>query len=371
MVLTIAGVTFVTNFSLANHAQLLETQDQSVIFSYLKNNPDINTPLLASEQTTTILARTDQWVSTALASSPFSGVVVTAANNNPDISNLTTIQENVVVKTNPADTSNFLRTSSEIYEVVSGDTISSIASSFGISQQTILMENHLDEGTTLKPGQKLVILPTTGVSHKVADGESVESIAQKFKVSEDDILDANDVELADDVSIGDVLVIPLDQVNMPAKPKPAVPRFVKDESNKIALKQAAAPADSLGSLANFIWPTAVRNITQGFSKRHSGIDISNSNKVAIYASDSGFVEISGYQAGGYGNTIVINHGNGFKTRYGHASELYVQAGDHVEQGQTIAKQGRTGRVRGATGIHLHFEIIKNGKKVSPLSYVRP
>ncbi|MBX4186996.1 MAG: M23 family metallopeptidase, partial [Candidatus Doudnabacteria bacterium] len=70
-------------------------------------------------------------------------------------------------------------------------------------------------------------------------------------------------------------------------------------------------------------------------------------------------------------TIVINHGNGFKTRYGHASELYVSAGDYVKQGQLIAKQGNTGRVRGVTGIHLHFEILKNGKRVNPLSYVRP
>ena len=82
------------------------------------------------------------------------------------------------------------------------------------------------------------------------------------------------------------------------------------------------------------------------------------------------MEVSGWQSG-YGNTIVLNHGNGFKTRYGHASELYVSAGDKVAQGQVIAKQGRTGRVRGVTGIHLHFEIIKNGSRVNPLGYVKP
>lgn len=371
VVLTIAATAFITNSTLASHAQSLETQDQSVIFSYLRNNPNINTPLLAQEQTTTILARTDQWVSTALASSPFSGVAVTSAKKPDATADTTTIQENVVVKTNPADTNNFLRAGTEVYAVVPGDTLAGIASSFGISPQTIMLENHIDEGSTIKPGQKLTILPTTGISHKVTDGETVESIAQKFKVNEDDILDANDLELAVDVSAGDILVIPLEQVNMPAKPKPATPRFVKDESNKIALKLALAPADFLGNLTNFIWPTATRSITQGFSRKHTGIDISNSTKVAIYAAAAGFVEISGYQANGYGNTIVINHGNGVKTRYGHASELYVSAGDHVEQGQVIAKQGRTGRVRGATGIHLHFEVIKDGKRVNPLSYVRP
>ena len=92
--------------------------------------------------------------------------------------------------------------------------------------------------------------------------------------------------------------------------------------------------------------------------------------VDIYASESGFVELSGYRTG-YGNSITINHGNGYKTLYAHASELYVSAGDQVTKGQVIAKQGRTGRVRGITGIHLHFEIIKNGGRVNPLSYVKP
>jgi murein DD-endopeptidase MepM/ murein hydrolase activator NlpD len=91
----------------------------------------------------------------------------------------------------------------------------------------------------------------------------------------------------------------------------------------------------------------------------------------IYASESGFVESAGYVTNGYGNMILINHGNGFKTRYGHASELYVKAGEYVTKGQLIAKQGHTGHVRGATGIHLHFEIIVNGHVVNPLKYVKP
>lgn len=368
VVLTVAVVGLLTNFTLHSRAYLLESSDQSTVFSYLKNNPGLNNPLLAQGQTTTILARTDQWVTSTFASAVAMTNFVSYNNQKTIVSDPTTIQENVIVKTNPADTDNFLRSGKTVYEIVSGDNLVSIASSFGISPQTIMIENNIDETAVLRPGQKLSILPTTGVSHKVAAGDTISSIASKYKISEDDILDANDLELPDDIIADDILVIPLPQVNLPAKPKPA-PKFVKDESNKIALK-TATPANLSAGALSFIWPTATRQITQGFHRRHSGVDISNSTMVAIYAAEDGFVELSGWQKG-YGNTVIVNHGGGFKTSYSHASELYVSAGERVAKGQTIAKQGRTGRVRGATGIHLHFEVEKSGKKVNPLSYVKP
>lgn len=368
LIFLIAFIGLIANFALKAHANLIETTDNSVIFSYLKSNPDLNSPLLEQANTTTILARTDRLVTQALASSPFSGILLTSnINKKSDSADPTTIQENVVVKTNPADTDNLLRSGKTVYEVVSGDSIVTIASSFGISPQTIMMENNIDESSILKPGQKLSILPTTGISYTLKVGDTIEGIAKKYNVDEEDLLDINDLELPEDILAGDVIVIPLQKVELPIK-KPAS-KFVKDESNKVAFKQASAPSGFIGGL-NFIWPTATRQITQGFHRRHTGIDISNSQMVPIYAAEDGFVEISGWQSG-YGNTIILNHGNGYKTRYGHASALYVSAGDKVLRGQTIAKQGRTGRVRGKTGIHLHFEIIKNGARINPLSYVKP
>lgn len=359
VILGIAVFSLMTNLSIHAHANMLETSDQSVIFSFLKNNPGMNSPLLASTDTTTILARGDQWVSNAQAQTSY----ISFTNNAHAASGATTIQENVIVKTNPADTQNFLRHGVTEYTVEGGDSIMSIASSFGVSPQTIMIENNLSDGSTIKPGQKLAILPTTGVTYKVGANDTISSIAKKYAVSEDDILDLNDIELAEDISTGASLVIPLARVDMPKT------TIVKNNTNQIALKQAPAPANFIGS-ADFVWPTPVRTITQGFHRLHSGLDISNSKREAIYASSDGFVELSGWRTG-YGNTVIINHGNGFKTLYGHSSEIYVKAGDQVKKGQVIAKQGNTGRVRGATGIHLHFEIIKNGVKVNPLSYVRP
>lgn len=359
VILGIAIFAIFSNLSINAHANISDNSDKSVIFSFLKNNPGLNSPLLATSGTTTILARADHWISSAQAQSSYSSISTASAQS----IGMTTIQENVIVKTNPADTQNFLRHGTTEYTVAPGDSIISIASSFGVSPQTIMMENKITETTTLKPGQKLTILPTTGISHTVTKTETVESIASKYKVSEEDILDLNDIELAEDVSAGAVLVIPLVKVDMPKT------TIVKNNTNQIALKQAPVPANFIGN-SNFIWPTPVRTITQGFSRLHSGLDISDSKREAIYAASDGFVELSGWRTG-YGNTVIINHGNGFKTLYGHASEIYVKAGEQVAKGQVIAKQGNTGRVRGVTGIHLHFEIIKNGLKVNPLSYVRP
>lgn len=228
----------------------------------------------------------------------------------------------------------------------------------------------MNEATTLHPGQELTILPTTGITVTLKSGDTLESFLNKYKISEDDFLDANNIEAFEDLDLGAVAVIPMDSVTTPARPR-IVSSFVNSEAGRVALKTAAAPSDLIGGAISFIWPTPVRSITQGFSSRHTGLDISDSKMEPIYASSDGFVEISGYQSNGYGNTIVINHGNGFKTRYAHASAMYVSAGEYVKQGQEIAKHGRTGRVRGITGIHLHFEVIKNGVKVNPLGYVRP
>jgi murein DD-endopeptidase MepM/ murein hydrolase activator NlpD len=87
----------------------------------------------------------------------------------------------------------------------------------------------------------------------------------------------------------------------------------------------------------------------------------------LYAADSGVVEKSGWNSGGYGYMVLINHGNGRKTRYAHASKLYVKVGERVEKGQTVAAMGSTGR---STGPHIHFEVIINGKLVNPLNYIK-
>lgn len=124
-----------------------------------------------------------------------------------------------------------------------------------------------------------------------------------------------------------------------------------------------------------LWPTKGR-LSSTFGNRknpfgrgikfHYGIDIANSIGTDIWAAGSGRVVFSGYKAG-YGNTIIIDHGNGYKSYYAHNSKLLVNRGDRVEKGQLIAKMGNTGR---STGPHLHFEIHKDGKAIDPLTVLK-
>lgn len=117
----------------------------------------------------------------------------------------------------------------------------------------------------------------------------------------------------------------------------------------------------------FAYPVSNYKITSKFGKRwgrqHAGVDFTGNKN--IKASDSGKVTYVGTKSG-YGKTIIIDHGNGFETLYGHLKSYNVSKGDKVEKGDSIGVMGNTGR---STGTHLHFEIIKNGKKVNPLSYL--
>ncbi len=116
-----------------------------------------------------------------------------------------------------------------------------------------------------------------------------------------------------------------------------------------------------------MWPTNQKRINQYYKWRHTGLDINGTLKDATYAVDAGIVTFSGWNKSGYGNMILVDHGNGMVTRYAHHSKMYVKAGDQVTKGQTIGMVGSTGR---STGPHLHFEIYMNGKRVNPLEYYR-
>lgn len=99
---------------------------------------------------------------------------------------------------------------------------------------------------------------------------------------------------------------------------------------------------------------------------HTGVDIAGPAGDDVKAADSGTVRFSG-RSGGYGNLIIIDHGNGFSTYYAHNQKNLVSAGDEIDKGGVIAKRGSTGR---STGNHLHFEIRKDGNPQDPLNYFK-
>lgn len=243
------------------------------------------------------------------------------------------------------------------YEVREGDTISSIAEEYGVSESTILWANDLSSTSKIKQGQKLKILPVSGVSHKVVGGDTIYSVAKKYQASAQGILDFPFNDVGDDFQLktGQVLIVP--DGAPPEKPKPLPTQYLASGQN--------VPIESLGS-AQFIWPTS-GGMSQYFSWYHPGIDISNLGGGPIRASDSGTVTVAGWpDNSGYGNRVIIDHGNGFTTLYAHMSAIYVSAGQRVSKGDVLGMMGSTGR---STGTHLHLEIRKNGSALNPLSFL--
>lgn len=250
----------------------------------------------------------------------------------------------------------------EFYTVQGGDTISTIAEEFGISVNTLLWENKLSTNTLIKPGQKLTILPVNGISHQVKKGDTVASIAKKYGVSEDSIFEYNQLADASDIETDEILIIPGGQ---PPAPPPTPQRITPSPGTQFATGPVP-PSARVPAGSRLLWPTPGHKINQYFGFRHTGVDIDGDYSSPIWAADDGTVEYVSYQRYGYGYHIIINHGAGTKTLYGHASKIFVKPGDKVTKGQTIAMVGTTGR---STGTHLHFEVIIGGKKLNPLSYL--
>lgn len=247
------------------------------------------------------------------------------------------------------------------HTVQPGDTISTIAEKYGITVSTLLWENNLSSYSIIRPGDKLSILPVSGVTHNVARGENLSSISKKYGISQEEIFEANGMTDSSRIAVGQELVIPGGTKTSFATR--ASSRY-SGISAIIDLVKAPGASPIAGNAMN--WPTVGHRISQYFSWRHKGVDIANKIGTPIYAVDSGTVEYAGWGTG-YGNTILIDHGGGKKTRYAHASKLYVAKGQKVTKGEAIMAMGSTGW---STGSHLHFEIIISGGKYNPLNYIK-
>jgi murein DD-endopeptidase MepM/ murein hydrolase activator NlpD len=126
-----------------------------------------------------------------------------------------------------------------------------------------------------------------------------------------------------------------------------------------------------GGTTPAIWPargvvSSPYGLRWNGSDFHPGIDIANDMGTPILATADGVVRIAGWNDGGYGNMVDIDHGNGIMTRYGHAMQVAVTAGQHVRRGQVIAYMGSTGF---STGPHVHYEVRINGQAVNPSAYL--
>lgn len=270
------------------------------------------------------------------------------------------------------------------YTVQDGDTVFGIAEKFGLQPQTILWGNYnilLDDPHSLKPGQELNILPVDGVYWEWLGGIPFGQWAEFYGVSAADVIDYPSNKL-DPNSVGDYananiktgtwLIIPNGKrefVNWSA------PLGVTRENPASArvLGQGACEPVSGGAVGygTYVYPTN-KHYLSGFDynekTNHRGLDLAGSEGEGVYAADAGVVVYSGWNNYGYGNMIMIDHGNGFQSLYAHLSAIYRGCGQSVGQGEGIGAVGSTGR---SSGPHLHFELMTATWKVNPWDYLPP
>jgi murein DD-endopeptidase MepM/ murein hydrolase activator NlpD len=245
------------------------------------------------------------------------------------------------------------------YIVQEGDVVSTIAENFGLKINTLLWANKLSANDMIRPGDKLLILPTDGVLHQVKKTDNLSKIAKYYNADAEKIQEFNALFDEKDLIVGEYLIIPEGKV--PSPPAPA-PKPVSRLADRRVFK---IPPSRNSSGAGMLWPTPGKVITQYFTWRHSGLDIDGDMTSPIYAAEAGTVKYVGWGRG-YGNQIVISHGNGVETRYAHLSKFIASQGDTVTKGQAIGIMGSTGW---STGPHLHFEVMIGGKRVNPLNYL--
>lgn len=255
-----------------------------------------------------------------------------------------------------------------VYTVEEGDTLSGIADTFDVSVNTIRWENNIS-GQTVSVGQKLNILPVTGVKHIVKKGDTVNGIADKYEADSEDILVFNGILSGNSLKQGDILFIP-NGIIKPTAPKTTA-KTTSSTPSSSSSNNKKAPAGYYIRPAQGIITSPYGSRRGGF---HYGVDIGNVRGTAITAAASGVVSkalsgcVEGRSScgGRYGNYIVIEHPNGTSTMYAHLNSVNVKVGQSVSQGKKIGTLGNTG---GSTGPHLHFEVRNaNGSTMKPPVY---
>lgn len=274
-----------------------------------------------------------------------------------------TLLKPVAVNTTVADGRDLMET----YKVKSGDTLTGIASKFGVSMMTLWWANNLKSKDDLHLGQTLTIPPVTGLVVTVNSSDTLQGLAARYKVDEQEILDANKLE-DPNLVVGQVLAIPGAIGKAIPVPKQTVTRTSSGGSRG---GSSRAPATYSGGAFN--WPVSGGGnyISQYFHYGHYGLDIAADYGSPVRAAAGGTVIFAGWKSNGGGYQVWIAHGSGLYTTYNHMSGVSVGRGQSVGKGDQVGRIGQSGN---ASGPHLHFEVWKGpiwdgGSRVNPLGYL--
>ncbi len=272
------------------------------------------------------------------------------------------------------------RTDIITYTVVKGDTIFGIAEKFNLKPETILWGNRnelADDPHNMQPGITLIILPMDGVYHEWSAGEGLNGVSSFYGVKPEDIINwpGNHLTAA---TIGDYAhpnIEPGKMLFVPGGTRGLVtwsgPLGLTRQNPGLARLYGpgfcGTIVDGAVGTGSFIWPANNHWLSgYNYSSIHPGIDIAGQLGDAIYAADSGVIVYAGWNNYGYGNVIIIDHGNGWQTLYAHQSAMNVGCGQSVSKGDVIGYFGTTGN---STGPHLHFEMMNGSARVNPWDFL--
>jgi murein DD-endopeptidase MepM/ murein hydrolase activator NlpD len=252
------------------------------------------------------------------------------------------------------------------HTVERGDSVFAIAKDASIKPDTLLWANYdvlNDSPDSIRPGQELNLPPTDGILYQWKDGDTLEKIATQYKAKVDDILNwpGNDIDLTNPTfKAGQLVMIPGGSREYKQW---LIPTIARGKSGTTGVAGSACGGGPVGSGA-FIFPVGNHFLSgNDYYAGHLGIDLAAGEGSPVYAADAGVVvRAAGGWNGGYGNLVMIDHGNGYATVYAHLSQINVSVCQGVGAGTVIGAAGNTGNSFGA---HLHFEVRKNGGFINP------
>jgi len=271
------------------------------------------------------------------------------------------------------------------YTIAKGDTVIGIAEKFHLKPQSIMFGNYYtlrDDPHNLSIGAELNILPVDGYYYEWQAGDGLNGVAKGLNVKPEDIINYPLNHLSA-VTIGDYSrpnIKPGTWLIVPGGTRPytswSAPVGVTRTNPAVARVMGAGSCgkimDGAVGIGSFIWP-AINHFLSGFDyspeTNHRGIDIDGNTGQPIFAADAGVIVYSGWNDWGYGNMVMIDHGNGWQSLYAHMNSIAVVCGQSVDQGTTIGTIGSTGH---SSGSHLHFELMHSQySKVNPWSFLPP
>jgi murein DD-endopeptidase MepM/ murein hydrolase activator NlpD len=287
-----------------------------------------------------------------------------------------------------------------MYTIEEGENLQRIADKFALREATITNNNfELEPEHFSEAGRQIIMLSTDGMLHTLKSGEDLIFVADLYGSTPEAIVNyaPNGLAAPDDVFVGKVVVVPdglppvvetpedttqaaaeaaveAAQEEQEQEEPEAAEEPESDEAPAESPPEEAPPSepppDDGASVSGWVWPVSGCGITRGVGNGHSGIDIDLfcNPGATVVAAASGTVIHAGWD-GAYGNSVVIDHGNGLFSRYAHLSSVSVSVGQSVGAGQTIGVSGTSGN---ANGEHLHFEIRSGspyGAILDPLAYL--